>query len=78
MWPMLRQRGMVLHGLPMRDAALVGLAFMEVAYPDEAKRNVEWRHLARTVGIPIVEDQQLKAQRRARQMKQVAVEFGDG
>jgi len=61
----------------MRDAALVGLQYMEKAYPEEPKRNVEWRKLAKALGIPATEDPRLKAERLRREQAKVAAEFGD-
>lgn len=65
-----------LHGLSFVDAALVGLAFMDKAYPEKVKRMREYQKMAKAVGIPIEEDPELVRQRHREQMAQVEADFG--
>lgn len=59
----------------MIDAACVGLAFMDRAYPDEAKRLREYKRLAAAYGIEIAEDPDLVAARHRAAMAQVEADF---
>lgn len=76
-WARLRIDGVVLHGLPMVDAAMVALMYMEKVYPEEPKRMAEWRKMAKALRIPMVEDAKLKAERLAREHAKIEAEFGD-
>lgn len=73
----MRLKGVDLHGLSTRDAAIVLIGWMEQVYPDESKRLGEWKKIARKAGVEIVEDPRLKAQRHARAMAIVESEMGD-
>jgi hypothetical protein len=60
----------------MVDAAIVGLALMERAYPKEPERLREYRKLAKQSGIPVDEDPELAEERRRAAMAQIEADFG--
>lgn len=69
-------QGVYLHGLSMVDAALMGLVFMEKAYPDQTKRLNEYKRLAASAGIVVEEDPELARERHRAMMAQVEADFG--
>lgn len=50
---------------------------MARAFPDEGKRVREWKKMAESAKIPIVEDPDVVAERKRRMLAAVEAEFGD-
>lgn len=69
-------QGVYLHGLSMVDAGLLGLVYMEKAYPDQTKRLNEYKRIAKSAGIAVDEDPELAKERHREAMRQVEADFG--
>lgn len=54
------------------------ITYIEKSYDVEAERMREWKKLAKAVGVPIVENPRLVAERHKRAMEVVRRELGSG
>lgn len=55
---------------------MVGLSWMDQAYPKENEKMAEYKKLAKIMHIPIEEDPELVKERHRREMEKVLNDFG--